>query len=203
MFSGIVESIGTIVRLHTEGGCKHFKIKPNQEFTKILIGESIAVNGVCLTVTSFDEDGFCVTAVPETLRLTNLADLNLGQLVNLERAIKSDSRIGGHFVQGHIDCVGTVLDISHDQSNAWLVKISINEDIAKYIVDKGFITLNGMSITVIHAAPDWFTVTFIPHTQEVTTTSQLKIGDKINIEVDMMGKYIEKLIGAQKYAKHN
>lgn len=203
MFSGIVECIGTIIALYVDQGCKHFTIAPKVVFEDLVIGDSIAVNGVCLTITSFTDESFSVTAVPETLRLTNLDHLIEGSSINLERSLKMGARIGGHYVQGHVDGTGKILEILHDNSNALLVKISVPLHLAKYIVNKGYISLDGMSITVINATPEWFTVTFIPHTQEVTVVNQYQKGSLINIETDMMGKQIEKLLGAYQYANTN
>lgn len=200
MFSGIVETIGAIVRAETLQGCKYFTITPKQRFDDLTIGESISVNGTCLTVTSFTSETFDVTAVPETLRLTNLGHLKQNDYVNLERSLRFNSRIGGHYLQGHVDAIGQILQIEKDNSDALLVKISIPEKLAKYVINKGYIGIDGMSITVIQAEPEWFTVTFIPHTQDVTITKQYNIGSCVNIEVDMMGKYIEKLLGAYQYA---
>jgi len=193
MFSGIVATIGYINQLEIINGCKYFTITPKDDMADLVIGESIAINGVCLTVTSFTETTFNVTVVPETIRLTNLAELTVGSVVNLERSLRMGDRIGGHHVQGHVDCVGEIIALTHDNSDAWLVKISIPKRLGKYIVNKGYIALDGMSITVIESAPEWFTVTFIPHTQDVTITKHYSIGSSINIEVDIMGKYIEKL----------
>ncbi len=158
MFNGIVETIGHIEKLEIINGCHHFSISPHQPFHDVKIGDSISVNGVCLTVTHFTRTTFDVTAVPETLRLTNLGQLHMGNLVNLERALISGDRIGGHYVQGHVDGVGNILEIQHDHSDALLVKISIPQTLAKYVAPKGYVGLNGMSLTVIHATPEWFTV---------------------------------------------
>ncbi|EKD71066.1 MAG: hypothetical protein ACD_46C00280G0003 [uncultured bacterium] len=203
MFNGIVETIGTIISLNLRDNCKDFIITPHIPFLDINIGDSIAVNGVCLTVTSFSDKQFCVKAVPETLRLTNLDVLAVNDIVNLERAMQPTSRIGGHYVQGHIDNKSQILEIHHDQSSALIVKISIEKKLTKYIVDKGFITLDGMSITIIESTPTWFTVTLIPHTQQVTIAHQYRVGSWINIEVDMMAKYIEKLVGVYTHAPIN
>jgi riboflavin synthase len=197
MFSGIVETVGNILDIQIIEGCKKLSISPKNNFDDLVIGESISVNGVCLTVTDFSHDIFHVTAVPETLRLTNLNHLDIGSSVNLERSLKLNSRLGGHYVQGHVDGMGQILEIKNDHSNAWLVKINVPEKLAKYLVAKGYIALDGMSITIIQAEPDWITVTFIPHTQEVTITQHYACGQWINIEVDIMGKYIEKLLGVQ------
>ena len=201
MFNGIVETTGKISDLTINEGCKHFTIYPQITFEDLVIGESMAVNGVCLTITDFTHQSFNVTAVPETLRLTNLDQLIVGSAVNLERSLKLNSRMGGHYVQGHVDGLGQILEMNHDQnSEAWLVKISLPPSLAKYVVAKGYIGLDGMSITVIDAMPEWFTVTFIPHTQQVTIVNQYQKDQFINIEVDMMGKYIEKLLGAYTHA---
>jgi riboflavin synthase len=200
MFSGIVETIGKILHMESSDGCIHFRISPLMKFDDLTVGDSISVNGVCLTVTNFTDTSFHVSAVPETLRLTNLGQLALHDSVNLERSLKLSQRIGGHYVQGHVDGMGQILDIKHDHGSALLVKISLPEKLSRYVVNKGYITLDGMSITIIQSAPDWFTVTFIPHTQEATITRHYSIGTMINIEVDILGKYVEKLIGAYTHA---
>ena len=196
MFSGIVETVGTILKLTIQDGCKHFTISPQIEFNDLTIGDSVSVNGVCLTVTAFTANSFNLTAVPETLRLTNLDYLSEGSTVNLERAMKLNARIGGHYVQGHIDGMGEILEIEQDNSNALIVKIGIPNQFAKYMVNKGYIAIDGMSITIINATPDWFTVTLIPHTQAITVVNHYAKGTKVNLEVDMMSKHLEKLLGA-------
>jgi len=194
MFSGIVTAIGIIQRILTHTDSIDFVIRIPDTFNDLTLGESIAVNGVCLTVTGFSQTSMNVTAVPETLRVTNLGQLTETSLVNLERSITLNTRLGGHYVQGHVDAVGEILDIQTEGSTALLVKISIPPALGKYIVRKGYITLDGMSITVIDTAPNWVTVTFIPHTQQVTVVNQYQKGSKINLEVDILGKYIEKLM---------
>lgn len=198
MFGGLVETTGEITHIEASQGSKTFTITPATPFNDIALGDSIAVNGVCLTVTQFSSDSFVVTAVPETLRLTNLDELNVHQTVNLERSLKADARVGGHYVQGHVDTTGHVIELTHDNhSNALIVKIGIEQQWSKYMVNKGYITLDGMSITIIESAPTWFTITLIPHTLAVTIAKNYRIGSRINIEVDILGKYVEKLIGAQ------
>ncbi len=194
MFSGIVSAVGTIQHIFTQTDTIDFVIFIPTTWTDLTIGESIAVNGVCLTVTAFTQTTIHVTAVPETLRVTNLGQLAENNLVNLERSITINTRLGGHYVQGHVDAVGDILDIQADGDTALLATISMPEILGKYIVRKGYITLDGMSITVIDVAKHYFTVTFIPHTQQVTIVNHYRTGQKINIEVDMMGKYIEKLM---------
>lgn len=197
MFSGIVETMGVIKEVVIADGCHHLTITPSILFDDLKIGDSVAVNGVCLTVTHFTPHDFNVTVVPETLRLTNLNHIQTNDTVNLERSITLNTRLGGHYVQGHVDGTGQILEIKADHSDALLVKISIPAHLAKYVVPKGYITLDGMSITVIEATQNWFTVTFIPHTQAVTNVHRYEIDQLINIEVDIMGKYVERLLGVQ------
>lgn len=202
MFSGIVEAIGRILKVTVISESKQFVITRPQSFTAINIGESIAVNGVCLTVTEFDDVSFTVTAVPETLSRTNLQALQLSSAVNLERAMRLDSRLGGHFVQGHVDAVGKVLELVPVDDLAYLLKIAVPEQLTRYIVPKGFITLDGMSLTVIDVTDDWFTVTLIPHTLAVTISQHYQVNQLINLEVDMISKYIEKIVGVYLHARH-
>lgn len=194
MFNGIVESTGIIRNLTRMCDCIHYTVAPNAAFDDLKIGDSIAINGVCLTITQLQEDAFSITAVPETLRLTNLGDLVEGDYVNLERSLRMDSRIGGHYVQGHVDDVGEIIQIEEDGEEALLITISASPFLTKYIIKKGYVALDGMSITVVDVTDYDFTVTFIPHTQQVTIVKHYEEGTKINIEVDIMGKYIEKLM---------
>jgi riboflavin synthase len=194
MFTGIVETTGIIDYADVKEGCLHLCIKPYMAFSDLNMGDSVAINGVCLTVTEFTSTVFNVTVVPETLRLTNLGKLAKGSKVNLERSMLANARIGGHYVQGHVDGMGEIIELKPDGGSAWMVKISIPTVLEKYVVNKGYIGLDGMSITVIATTPDWFTATLIPHTQEITIVNQYKTGTQINIEVDMLGKYIEKLL---------
>lgn len=194
MFTGIVETLGEIISIEEQENCRTFCIHPHINFTALIHGESIAVNGVCLTVTDFNAKYFFVTAVPETLRLTNLSELKPSSLVNLERAMLAETRIGGHYVQGHVDGMGKILDIHIDGETALLVKISVPKALSKYLIKKGFIALDGMSITLIDVEADWFTVTFIPYTIAHTIVKIYQVGDIVNIEVDMLAKYVEKLL---------
>lgn len=194
MFSGITECIGQVLSIQTHNDCYHFVISHHGRFDDVKVGDSIAVNGVCLTVTAFDENTFSTTAVPETLRLTNLSLLNINDPVNLERAIRADHRVGGHTVQGHIDTMATVKSITRDGNDAWVVHFTIDPTWQRYLVNKGFITIDGMSITVINAHDTEFSVTFIPHTKTSTIVQHYQPGTLVNIEVDMMAKYIEKMM---------
>ena len=203
MFTGIVETIGTIDHIVTSGDCMHLTISPRIKFDDLHIGDSVAINGVCLTITEFSATCFHATVVPETLRLTNLGDLALGSHVNLERSMQANARIGGHYVQGHVDGVGKIMDLQTDGETTWIAKIRIPSALEKYVINKGYIGLDGMSITVIETSLTWFTVTLIPHTQDVTIVKHYHIGTKINIEVDMVGKYVEKLLSAQPLSHAN
>ena len=195
MFSGIVETIGVINYMNTSNDCLHLTITPQIPFADTKVGDSISINGVCLTVTSFTSDNFNVTVVPETLRLTNLNRASQHSLVNLERSLKVGDRIGGHYVQGHVDAVGEIIEFKQDGLKAHLVTISIPSTLEKYIVKKGYITVDGMSLTVIDVTLQAFSLTLIPHTKTVTKARAYQVGDKVNIEVDILGKYVEKLLG--------
>lgn len=195
MFAGIVEALGIVKSLREENGCRHFTIEPQVKWGDVRIGDSVSLNGTCLTLTAVRVDSFDCSAVPETLMLTNLSGLVQGSRVNLERALKVGDRIGGHYVQGHVD--GTVeISAIESQGDALLVKFQVAKALGRYIVKKGYVALDGMSITIVDAALDSFSVTFIPHTQEVTLVRDYRVGDKLNLEVDILGKYAEKLLEA-------
>lgn len=160
------------------------------------IGDSIAVNGICLTVTSFDKNGFTADVMPETIRRTSLSELGIGSPVNLERALTLQSRLGGHIVSGHIDGTGEIISLK-DEGNAILMKIGAGEDIVGHIVEKGSVALDGISLTVASVSDSDFTVSLIPHTRQVTNLSSKGIGSIINIENDVVGKYVEKFVSRQ------
>jgi riboflavin synthase len=202
MFSGVVEGIGTIAQLARLQGCLHITILPRTDFSDLKIGDSVAVNGVCLTVTQLENNQFSAVIVPETLRLTNLKNLGVNQIVNLERAVKIDTRIGGHYVQGHIDSEAEIIDLRSDGGAALLATFSVPPKTTRYIVKKGYIAIDGMSITIVTVDAGSFTVTFIPHTQAASIVHQYKIGTRVNIEVDIMGKYVEKLLGVEDKCDH-
>ncbi len=196
MFSGIVETIGVIQQVELIQQCLHVTLRPESRFDDLKLGDSVAVNGVCLTVTAFDAEIFNVVIVPETLRLTNLDALKVGAAVNLERSLQVNARIGGHSVQGHVDTRAVITALISDGGAALIATIETTPALTKYIVKKGYVAIDGMSITVMDVSENSFTVTFIPHTQAVTIVSQYRVGTPVNIEVDIMGKYIEKLLGA-------
>ena len=194
MFGGIVEAAGTVISSHASGDCLALVIEPSIIFDDIAMGDSVSVNGVCLTLTNIIDQHFSVDVVPETLQKTNLNDLRAGDLVNLERSLKLQSRIGGHYVQGHVDFTAEILSIQQDGDQALIANISYPANFGHYLVNKGYVTLDGMSITIIEVAADWFSVTFIPHTQYVTNVKKYQQGTKINVEVDILGKYVEKIL---------
>lgn len=194
MFSGIVEELGHIEKATSS----YLQIHGKKVLQNTKIGDSIAVNGVCLTVTKLSENSFFADVAPETFRRSNLGYLNVNSFVNLERSLKVGDPIGGHFVQGHIDTTGTVKSI-RKEGNANLVTFHFPTTIEKYIVEKGYVAIDGMSLTIVAPASSHFTVSFIPHTFSVTVAKNYTIGSFVNIEVDILGKYIEKMVTQ----KHN
>jgi riboflavin synthase len=199
MFGGITETTGKVIEINKQDDCLYLQIKPCIVLDDIKIGDSIAVNGVCLTVTRVNQSIFSITAVPETLQLTNLKYLKIDDIVNLERSLSMQSRIGGHYVQGHVDFCGEMIELLEDGKLTKIAKISYPPSYANYLIKKGYITLDGMSITLIDVAANYFTVTFIPHTQAVSIVKHYQVGTKINVEVDMIGKYVEKLLRGASY----
>jgi riboflavin synthase len=197
MFTGIVETTGIVMDITIVDACYTFRIASQVPFPHLQLGESISVNGICLTVARIEQQDFFVTAVPETLRLTNLSQLAVDDAVNLERSMLPTTRVGGHYVQGHVDGVAKILEIRPEGEQAWLVTFSLPETLEPYLIKKGFIALDGMSITLVDVTKTTFTVTFIPHTIENTIVKNYAVGDWVNVEVDMMAKYIEKLLRAR------
>ena len=193
MFTGIIEGIGRIVGKRTAGGGMVFDLEAGFELTDPVEGESIAVNGVCLTAYSIRARRFSADVSPETLSRTKLGSLGPGDHVNLERALKLSDRLGGHIVTGHVDCMATVT--SRKETGLYTVfSLSIPREQERYIIEKGSITIDGVSLTVNSCGSGAFAVSIIPHTLKVTTLGELKVGSKVNIEVDLIGKYVEKLL---------
>lgn len=190
MFTGIIEEKGKIERIiHGAKSCL-LEIKAQKIFDDLKLGDSVAVNGVCLTVSELAPPHFVADVMPETLRRTGLGTLAKGGNVNLERAMQLGGRFGGHIVTGHIDGTGTVTN-TVIEDNAVLVTISAEQSIMQYIVEKGSVTLDGISLTVASVRNDRFTVSIIPHTAKETTIHDRNTGDKINIECDIIGKYVK------------
>jgi riboflavin synthase len=187
MFTGIVEEIG-IVRVISSG---RLTIEAKKVIEDTKQGDSVAVNGACLTVTSISKGNFSVDVMPETIRRTNLGRLHYGDRVNLERAILAEGRFGGHFVQGHVDDVGRVLSLQPEEE-AVIAKISALAHLMPYMVNKGFITVDGVSLTVIDCDDFSFSVSLVTYTREHTTLGNRKPGDIVNLEVDIIAKYVER-----------
>jgi riboflavin synthase len=200
MFSGIVEALGTVVELRREPpGCRLIVREPKIA-AETAVADSISVNGCCLTVVERQGDTFGFQAGPETLSRTNLGDLKPGSPVNLERALAVGQRLGGHFVSGHIDGVGTLLkrDDSGDWSTFWF---SVPRSLAVQMAGKGSIAIDGVSLTIVDSLPDRFSVALIPYTLAVTTLGRLPMGGKVNLETDMLAKYVQRLVEAEKWGK--
>ena len=193
MFTGIVEETGSIRSLRLSGSSGKIAIRAKKVLGGTRIGDSIAVNGVCLTVVSLEKDGFTADVMAETVRRTNLGDTKIGEKVNLERAMAANGRFGGHIVSGHIDGIGTVREIREDDIAVWYT-ISASPALLRYIIEKGSITIDGISLTVAKVTAQDFSVSIIPHTAAQTTLSLRKVGDIVNLENDVIGKYVEKLL---------
>ncbi|KAL3848854.1 hypothetical protein ACJIZ3_010736 [Penstemon smallii] len=198
LFTGIVEEMGTIKQLgYDQNESFTMKINAKTILEDIHLGDSISVNGTCLTVTEFDkiESEFSVGLSPETLRKTSLIELESGSLVNLERALSPSTRMGGHFVQGHVDCTGEIVNMSPEGDSLW-VKVKVGGEFLKYIVPKGFIAVDGTSLTVVDVFEDegCFNFMLVEYTQQKIVIPLKKVGQKVNLEVDILGKYVERLL---------
>ena len=196
MFTGIIEEVGVIKNIKMGAKSAVITIQANTVMEDIHLGDSIAMNGVCLTVTSFDKNSYSVDVMHETLRRTNLGALKGGSRVNLERAMAAYGRFGGHIVAGHVDGTGVITSMKQDDNAVW-IDIETDASVLKYIVEKGSITIDGISLTVAQVDSRSFAVSVIPHTGMHTTLLEKKPGDSVNLETDMIGKYVEKLLGYQ------
>jgi riboflavin synthase len=195
MFTGIVEELGTVAGTEDQGDAIRLTVHSPHVLADAGLGDSIAVNGCCLTIAERDGDTWTADVMQETLDKTSLAGVQPGDRVNLERAVTPQTRLGGHIVQGHVDGVGTIL--RRTPSEHWeLVEVSMPADLARYLVDKGSITVDGVSLTVVEAGDDRFTVSLIPETLARTTLGSRQPGDRVNLEVDVIAKHVEKLLNA-------
>lgn len=192
MFTGLVEEIGRVQAVIKGPKSARIVIKACKTLDGVCVGDSICTDGVCLTVTEFSSDSFTVDVMAETIRRSSLKELSPGDEVNLERALKVGDRLGGHIVSGHIDGTGIIESYKKDDNAVW-VTISAPHDILKYIVQKGSIAIDGISLTVACADDSRFGVSIIPHTKDATTLLRKKAGDTVNLECDIIGKYVEKL----------
>lgn len=193
MFTGIVEEVGAVGRIERGRHSAVLAIEAGRILDDLKIGDSVAVNGVCLTVTSLRSQGFTADVMHETLNRSSLIQLKSGGHVNLERAMPADGRFGGHIVAGHVDGVGRIIQIERDDTAIWYT-IQADPAILRYIVEKGSIAIDGVSLTVAKVMADSFSISAIPHTVRNTTLSERRKGDLVNLENDMIGKYVEKLL---------
>ena len=198
MFTGIVEELGTVESIEDQGDALRLTVRAATVLGDAGLGDSIAVNGCCLTVVTSDDDTWTADVMQETLDRTSLLGVAPGDRVNLERAVTADKRLGGHIVQGHVDGVGRI--VSRAPSEHWdVVTIALPDpDLTRYLVDKGSITVDGVSLTVVEAGVDRFTVSLIPETLARTTLGRRQPGDRVNLEVDVLAKHVEKLLAHRK-----
>ncbi len=195
MFTGIVEELGTIAAIEDQGDAVRLTVACEVAVSDAGLGDSIAVNGCCLTVAERTDGTWTADVMAETLAKTGLGDLSVGDRVNLERAVTAEKRLGGHIVQGHVDAVGRV--VRRTPSEHWeIVEIAVPADLTRYLVDKGSITVDGISLTVVEAGESSFTVSLIPETLARTTLGFRQAGDSVNLEVDVIAKHVEKLVRA-------
>ena len=193
MFTGIIEEMGTLEGLSGGSDRQSIKINASLVLEGTKIGDSIAVNGVCLTVTDLTSTGFAADVMPETVRRTNLSELRPGSPVNLERAMAADGRFGGHIVSGHIDGTGKIRTLRPEGNAVW-VEIAADRSLLRGIVEKGSIAIDGISLTVARVTAETFAVSVIPHTGKETTLLGKKVGDLVNLETDIVGKYVERML---------
>ena len=202
MFTGIIEELGVIQEIKKGSKSSKLLIKANKVLEETKVGDSICTNGVCLTVTDLKINSFEADIMAETLRRSNLGDLKVGSKVNLERALTLQSRLGGHIVSGHIDGTGEVISLVKEDNATW-VTIKTTNDILRYIVLKGSITIDGISLTVAYVDDKSFKVSIIPHTAQETTLLNKTNGDTVNLECDVISKYVEKFMGLAPMDKCN
>ncbi|VEF48784.1 riboflavin synthase subunit alpha [Bacillus freudenreichii] len=194
MFTGIVEEVGTVIRIDRKAKSFTIHIQAQRILEDVNLGDSIAVNGVCLTVTEFTRSSFQADVMPETFKATSLSMLSSGSKVNLERAMAANGRFGGHFVSGHIDGTGTLLDKKRVE-NALYMTIQIPEQFKVFVLEKGSIAIDGTSLTIFETEGEKITISLVPHTQNETILAGKNVGDPVNLEFDMLAKYIHRMVG--------
>ncbi|HEY0829352.1 MAG TPA: riboflavin synthase [Bacilli bacterium] len=200
MFTGIIEEVGRIAKVNKQGQAMVLTIEAQTILEDIHLGDSISVNGVCLTVIAYHSNSFTVDVMPETFRQTSLKHLTGGSKVNLERAMSGSGRFGGHYVQGHVDTTGTIRSIQQEENAVVYSFEPIDAGVMKYIIPRGSVTLDGISLTVVTVSEGGFSVSIIPHTLAQTVLQAKKVGDSINIEADLLGKYVDHLLN---YKEHS
>jgi riboflavin synthase len=196
MFTGIVEELGSVKALKREAGAARLTVTASTVLEGTALGDSICVNGVCLTVVSMSKTEFSADVATETLSVTNLGELRLGARVNLERALQLSSRVGGHMVSGHVDGVGRIRS-KREEGNGWRITIEAPDSVLRYVIRKGSIAIDGISLTVADAERTAFSIAMIPHTAKLTTLGFKNAGDSVNLEVDIIGKYVERLLAGR------
>ncbi len=196
MFTGLIQSIGTVHSLNRRADSAQLKVNSTLVEEGLQLGESIAVNGACLTVTGWDSRSFTVDVSPETLQCTTLGQLRPNKQINLERALRLSDRLGGHLVSGHIDCIATVRRRYQDQ-NAIRFDFSVPPESMRYLVEKGSVAVDGISLTINRIEKNLFSVAIIPHSLEMTTLKDCREGSRVNIETDLIGRYVERLLEGQ------
>jgi riboflavin synthase len=195
MFTGIIETVGKVGGIERQGESVRLTVAAGKVAEDVAIGDSVSVNGVCLTVVEAKPPFLTFDAVYETMRKTSLGTLNVGDGVNLERALQANGRFGGHIVQGHVDGTGRIASI-RPVGNSWFVYVDASPELMRYVVTKGSVCVDGISLTVAEAEDRTFALSIIPHTWDNTTLHERRAGDPVNIETDIVGKYVEKMIGA-------
>lgn len=203
MFTGLVAELGTVEKLARQGESYHLTVAAKKVMNNLKIGDSVAVNGACLTVVHMDDNAFTADVMPETVRLTNIGSLHAGDRVNLERTLRLCDGLDGHIVSGHVEGLGTIVS-QRQEGIAVVVSFTAESRLLKYILPKGSIAIDGISLTVTEVTETGFSVSLIPHTAKETTLGFKTVGDKVNLETDIIGKYVERMLGfnAPKEQKH-
>jgi len=196
MFTGIVEEMGAVKALRREAGAARLTVSASTVLGNTVLGDSICVNGVCLTVVQIGTSDFSADVALETMKVTNLGELHTGQKVNLERALQLSARIGGHLVTGHVDAVGRMRE-KRQEGNSWRIFFDAPEKALRYIIQKGSVAIDGISLTVADVDKAGFSIAMIPHTAKLTTLGFKSSGDSVNLETDIIGKYVERLLSGR------
>ncbi|OGW37245.1 MAG: riboflavin synthase subunit alpha [Nitrospirae bacterium GWD2_57_9] len=196
MFTGIIEEMGSVKSFKREAGAARLMISASSVLSGTAIGDSICVNGVCLTVVDMTAGDFSADVAVETLNVTNLGELKIGARVNLERALQLSARIGGHLVSGHVDATGRIRS-RREEGNGWRIFIEAGDAVLRYVIKKGSIAIDGISLTVAELDKSGFSIAMIPHTAKLTTLGFKSVGDSVNLEVDIIGKYVERLLSGR------
>jgi len=196
MFTGIIEEMGSVKALRHEAGAARLAVSASTVLGGTAPGDSICVNGVCLTVVEMDKGGFSADVAVETLKVTNLGELKTGEKVNLERALQLSARVGGHLVSGHVDAVGRIRE-KREEGNGWRIFIDAPDTVLRYVIKKGSIAIDGISLTVADVDKKGFSIAMIPHTAKLTTLGFKSTGDGVNLETDIIGKYVERLLAVR------